>query len=74
MIDKIPRKNSKCNKKLYLLKTSFGTAHKSFYCWCSIDKKVLVVSAMDLNAGIGIDLKCGIDTSLLFTTWQHCMF
>ena len=37
--DKYPRKNSKCNKKLDLLNTFFGTAYKSFYCWCSIDKK-----------------------------------
>ena len=42
-----------------------------FYCWCSIDKKVLVVlavSVLALNVGIGgsisIGLKCGIGTSL----------
>ena len=71
----IPRKNSKRNKKLDLLNTFFATAYKSFHCWCSIDKKVSVVSAvlvLALNAGIGssisISLKCGIGTPLNMTT------
>ena len=54
----IPRKNSECNKKLDLLKTFFGTAYKSFYCWCSIDKKVSVILA--LNAGISSSIDIGL--------------
>ena len=70
----IPGKNSKSNNKLDLVNTFFGVTYKSFYWWCSIDKKVSVVSAVSvsaLNAGIGssigIGLKCGIGTSLIET-------
>ena len=55
MIDKYLEKLQ--NKKLDLLNTFFVTAYKSFYGWCSIDKKVsvvLAVSILALNAGIGI--------------------
>ena len=61
----ISGKNSKCNIKLDLVNTFFDVTYKNFYWWCSIDKKVLVISVSALNAGISIGLKCGIGTSLI---------